>query len=437
MRILTTDGSATTVSTRKWPLAGITLPQPSVMSAMGTIGNLTLVGSGETISYSRLYKENPWVNAAVRSIAWGMSRMVVSTYERMPDGQRTRIRWDLPGQPGRLSAARDLDRQLNTGPPADRGGPQRRLRRTMVDYLVHGNALWVIEDDGLWHVPWKRVNVLEGDRVPVLGYEIIGTTGNRFLAPEQVIHFNAADDPDSPIGVPPMSALRHTLTLHEAIQRHLIKFFENSMRPSGNLRLDRTASKDAIEAIRNQISELYSSPDNAGKVLVTTGEFQAMTAAHEQSQLIELVKLSREEIAGVFRVPLPVLGALENAIKSNVKELREQYIRDVIGAWAPSIEDDLMAQLVHPNPMLRGHFVEFDMDEHLRPDLEGMAAAMVSLERTLTTNERRRKLNAPDLPYPEADTVPSIPGGGYLGIESKEPAEEQDDDLLDEDDGAE
>lgn len=377
-----------------------------------------MVGNLERSTYSKLYKTNPWVNAAVRSIAWGISRMPINVFELLADGQRERIRYDLPGQTGRPSRAHDLDRLLHTAPAIERGGPQRRMRRTAVDYLVHGNAIWVIESDGLWHVPWRKINVIEGDTVPILGYEIIGGTGNRMLAPEQVIHFCAGDDPDGPLGVPPMEALQNTLKLHEALQRHLVKFFENSARPSANLKLEKGATKEAMEFIRGQISDLYASPDNAGKVIVTTGDFQSMTEGHDQSQIVELAKLSREEIAAVFRIPLPVLGSLENAIKSNVKELRQQYVRDVIGSWAPAIVDDLSAQLVAPDPALRGFFIEMDMDTHLTPDLEGMADSFVKLERTMTTNERRRKMNLPDLTYPEADTVPSVPGGGYLGIKS-------------------
>jgi HK97 family phage portal protein len=420
MRVVTAAGRSVDVVQRGWPLAG--LERPGYASASGD-GQLIIDINGTTIGgdgYSALYKTNPWVNAAIRSIAWGISRMSLQVYELQSDGQRERVRWDLPGNgPGRRSASAELDMQLNTSAMFDRGGPQRRMRRTMTDYLVHGNALWTIEDDGLWHVSWSKVKVIVGENTPILGYEVTGSTGKRFYAPEQVIHFCAGDDPDGPLGVPPMSALRYTLKLHDALQRHLVHFFENAARPSANLKVEKGANKEVLTAIREQVRELYTSPDNAGKVIVTTGDWQSMTAGHDQSQIVELAKLSREEIAAVFRMPLPVLGVLDHAIKSNVKELREQYVRDVIGAWAPAIEDDIMAQLVRPNPTLRSVYVEFDQDVHLRPDLEGIADAFVALERTMTTNERRRKLNLPDLDYPEADTVPAVPGSSYLGIQAK------------------
>lgn len=414
MRIITASGDPARVSQRGWPQRGLGFPQTYQQG-----GALTVTGLLESQSYSALYKSNPWVNAAVRSIAWGLSRMPLGVYSFTEDGQRQNIDWRVPGGPGAPSAAYRLSEELNTSAPLDRAGPQRRMRRTMTDYLVFGNAIWVIEPDGLWYVPWKKIRVLTGTDVEILGYEILGSTGNRFLAPEQVIHFNAGDDPDSPIGVSPMESLTYTLQLHEAIQRHLVKFFENSARPSANFKLDKATNKDTIKFVQEQLRDLYSGPENAGKVLVTTGDYQPLTASNDQSQLVELARLSREEIAGVYRIPLPVLGVLDHAIKSNVKELRQQYVRDAIGNWAPAVEDDIVTQRVRPNKALRGYFIEFDMDQHLKPDLEGMAEAFVKLERTMTTNDRRRKIGLPDLPYPEADTVPATPGSSYLGIKAK------------------
>lgn len=416
MRVLTTAGELQDVSLRQWPLAGLDHPTRSPIPQHNL---LHMVGDGNTATHARLYKENPWLNAGVRTIAWGLSRSPLRVYELMADGQRKIARYDLPSS-GPDGAAVRLDKELNA--PVNRIGPQRRVRATVTDYLLYGNALWDIsQPEGTYHVPWSRIEVLEGDYVPILGYRIKGNKRDRYLAPEDVIHFNAADDPESVLGLSPIGSLKYTLALHDALQRHLVRFFENAARPSGNLRLQPGANEKQIESITNAVRELYTSPENAGKVIVTTGDFQSITAGHDQSQIIELAKLSREEIAGGLRIPGPVLGFLEHAIKSNVKELREQYIRDVIGNWAPAMEDDIMAQRVRSDPTLRRVFVEFDLDVHLRPDLEALAAVSTQTENTVTTNERRRWFNLPDLPHEEANTVASTPGGTYLGIEPEEP----------------
>jgi HK97 family phage portal protein len=384
---------------------------PLTNSANGGIRNAT---------YIRLYKENPWVNAAVRTIAWGLSRTHLHTYELLPDGQRESVRFDAPGR-GPAGAGARIDRKINGY--AERMGPQRRMRRTVTDYLIFGNAMWNITEPVAGYMPWRKITVHEGKAVEILGYEVVGMNDSKWFMPEDVCHFSAGDDPESPLGVSPFEALKHTLALHEALQRHLVKFFQNAARPSANIKLQPQANKDAMKFIREQITELYASPDNAGKILVTTGDFQPMTQGHDHDQIIELAKQSREEIAAVFRIPTPVLGILDRAIKSNVKELREQYYRDVVGAWAPAMEDDIMAQIVRPDPTAARFFTEFDLDAHLRPDLEAQAVAFKNLETTMTANERRRKINLPDLPYPEADTVASVPGGTYLGITPEEPEE--------------
>ena len=439
MQIMAASGDLHPVRTRQNPLLG---SQPAQRySPLGM--SVNIVGELNDASFTRIYKENPWVNAAIRSLSWGVSRLHLGVYELQADGQRQRARWDLPGKPGRNSAAVDLDRKINGRSP-NGWGPQKRMRRTMTDYLIYGNALWNFQPEGIYFIPWRKLQVHQNSAGDIDAFEVISTGGSagfgatpaqqrayglgngRYLMPEDCVHFCAGDDPDGPLGVPPMASLRATLALHEALRRHLVRFFENSARPSGNLQVEGTPNKDMLSFMREQFNELYSSPENAGKVIVTTGNFQPITAAADQSQIIELAKQSRDEIAGAFRIPGPVLGAMEHAIKANVKELREQMVRDVIGSWSPAIEDDFMAQAVWPNPTLKSTFVEFDLDEQLTPGLEGIGTAFTTLERTMTTNERRRKMNLPDLPFPEADTVPSVPGGGYLGIEpdpAMEPAD--------------
>jgi len=380
---------------------------------------INLVGDGAAATYAKLYRTNPWLNAGIRTIAWGMARSPLQVYVREDDGQRSAVRWTDKTR-GRNSTAQRIDKGLNTpSSRAPRIGPQRRMRRTMVDYLVYTNAIWEIEPDGtLTHIPWKQIKPLQAADESIIGYMMTTLHETRYLVPEQVIHFCSDDDPDSPVGAPPIGALTHTLALHDAIQRHLTSFYGNAARPSANLKLSPQAKKEDMEYVQGVMRDLYQSPENAGKVVVTTGDFQPITSGTDQSQLVELAKLSREEIAGVLRIPGPVLGFLENAIKSNVKELREQYIRDVIGNWAPSIEDDIWTQLLYPmGYTARDIFTEFDLDKHLRPDMEGLATVSSTMVNTATLNERRRWFNLKDLPYPEADTLPTTPGAAFLGIE--------------------
>lgn len=394
---------------REWPLAGLSGRSVSAGLALPQL---------DTAQIARLYKENPWLNAGVRAIAWGLSRSMLKVYTRDDDGSRVNVRW-TESAPGRPSSARELDRKINS--PTRRIGPQRRMRATATDYILRGNALWVTsEPEGIYHVPWRQVKPIEGTNEPIIGYEIAGSLGKRFIAPEDVIHFSTADDPDSPIGLSPCVSLRHTLALHETIAKHLLAFFDNNARPSGNLKIPTTGvTKESIDLVRAAVEELYESPENAGKIIVTTGDFQPISGNAEQSQLIELAHNSREEIAAVLRIPGSVLGFV--SANTAVGDLRSQYYRDTVGAWAPAMEDDIMAQYVLQNPNLRDTFVQFDLQSELEPDIAAQATVLQQLERVATLNERRAKINLPRLDFPEADSVPRAPGAGFVGNDAAEP----------------
>jgi HK97 family phage portal protein len=387
----------------------------------------TANGTMRYASYIEIYRTNPWVWSSVQAIGRGLSRLPIHAYEEQADGSPLQVRGVTPGKKAGARSSQALDRLLRK--PSIRQSRKRQVMVTAVDCLIFGNGLWEKKRDGngqptdLPRLPWKDIEVqttLDGAEILWFTYRPPGVTPRR-LVPEDVIHFSTSDDPALPIGASPMSALKYTAALHDAIGKHNVHFFENSARPSGNLKLQPGARGDALESIRNQFRELYTSPENAGKVLVTTGDFQPLTMGADHSGIIELIKLSREEIAATFRIPPPILGLLEKAIMSNVKELREQYLRDVIGPWASIMEDPLEDQLAYAEPYWMDLDVRFDLDEMLRPDLEARAIAYNALEATLTTNERRFLEGKPRLEHPEADTVWMPSGAIPVGIKPPEP----------------
>jgi hypothetical protein len=160
-----------------------------------------------------------------------------------------------------------------------------------------------------------------------------------------------------------------------------------------------------VDAIREQFRQLYTAPESAGNVVITSAEYMPIAEQTGVPTLVELIRLSREEIFGVYGVDPPMVGIYENAVKANIQEARGKYVRDTLGPWATLLEDELYAQMISQNPAWNYHWAEFDLDERLRPDMKDRAVTYQAMGTTLTVNERRRKENLPDLPFPEADTV--------------------------------
>jgi HK97 family phage portal protein len=423
--LLTADGSYAEVRERGWPLAGLETSRTFSSAWNGVQLVAGPDGDSRMATYRMIYKTNPWVWAACQRISQGIATVPLKTYRLLADGQRERVRSDTPGTPGRSTGGQQLDALLRL--PSPQTGQVRLVKRTVLNKLVYGNGLWTIDRNGagvpsaLYHVPWRKVTVHAGEQVPILAYEVKGAVKSKGYAPEDVVHFVGGDDTEDPVGISPLSSLRATLALHEAIQRHLVAYYANEARPSGVLQMERMPKPKDLEEIRETIRQLYAGPENAGRLLITSGKFQSLAEETGTPALIELIKASREEVCAAYGIAPPLVGILDRAIKSNVKELRDQFYRDVVGPNAEEFEDDIGSQLLPQVPAWRYHFVEFDLPEKLRPDPEGTALMLNNLKTTMGLRERRRFLNLPDLEI-EGDDLPEMSPGAVLFGQQANPA---------------
>ncbi|MDQ1426623.1 MAG: hypothetical protein QOK39_99, partial [Acidimicrobiaceae bacterium] len=105
-----------------------------------------------------------------------------------------------------------------------------------------------------------------------------------------------------------------------------------------------------------------------------------------------------------------------HAIKSNVKELREMYTREVLHPHGAEFTDEIEAQLIDPHPSWAGAMAGFDDSERLTPDLEAFAIAVKDLRRVYTINELRRMKNLADLPFEWANQPWMEPGSLPAGL---------------------
>lgn len=420
MHVLSAAGETVDVSRRSWPLQGTNFQSEYSQSWAGLRMGALPTGESRILSLRRIYKGNPWAWGIINMIANGLAGFPLRVMDWGANGQRVPVRGDLPqGRPGPPSAGMVLDRRLNH--PAPGISRRRTIRRVAVDKLVYGNGLLVKEPDGfgglagIWNVPWRTVSVIAGTNAPVVGYRCMGFMATKVFDLADVISFGEGD-PDAPIAPSPLESLQWTIALMDALSRHLVAFFQNSARPSGALKLAQMPDENELKLIREQIRQLYSGPENAGVPLITSGEWSVMESGQSWKDIVELAKLSREEVCGAYNVPPPVAGILDRAIKSNVEELREQFLRDVLAPNGTEMADEIEAQLIDPAPQWSGLSCGFDMSERLLPDIEALAVAFKELKRVFTMNELRRMARLPDLEFEWADQPWMEPGSLPAGL---------------------
>lgn len=356
------------------------------------------------VSYRTIYETNPWLWAVVQLKARSFSRMPPKVYEQSGDFML------------RASSRRGMELEEALRNPGGGLAWQAIQKAAMIDYQIHGNALWAVKTTGrgiesFTSVPWERVSVTRddnGNRIYRVEPEIefSGVGEREDLDPLDVIHFGYGENPanlwrnTSPIG-----SLQATLALFDAVYQQVLNYFHNGARPSGHFSIDPDTSPEMLAAIAVQIRESISGTKNAGKVMITPGKYEALSGDVEQSKVIELGKQSREEICGVFGVAPPLVGILDRAIFSNVKELRNFTMRDTVGPDVEMMAGQLGAQISYKRPMYRGALIDFESAAQLKPDLEAISETIPNQLRIRTPNEMREKFNLRPLDDEAADKL--------------------------------
>ena len=402
-------------------------------TTLGALPMVPAMGVHRWATYRKVYLSNPWIYTGINKLAQALGRMPLCVYQNDPDGFPVRVRSDVSSAGAPTAAAR-LDGLLQNGYKGQQPGQQMSRKAmitgTLIDRLVYGNALWIIQRDGMGgitgfrRIRWRDVYRVEPD---MDGWPVAywwRPWNGLYYGPMQItpvsdcIHFGFGSDPEGIYGVSPIEAARHSIALYDACERHLQSYLGNSARPSGFVSLDKDLTEKRADAIRTFINEMYASPENAGKVIAAAGAtWQQMGDAPNQSAIVDLIKLSREESVAVLSLSPTDVGILDNAIKSNVKELREQFGRDSLGPWASDFEGEFGAQLLPQQPGWRGLSVKFDLSSLLLPDLEALAAVMDKMGPWMTVDEGRTKFlglsplrfkNRSDTPWTAPRTLPMV-----------------------------
>jgi hypothetical protein len=180
---------------------------------------------------------------------------------------------------------------------------------------------------------------------------------------------------------------------------------------------------------------------SAGMVAVLEDgmQFKPTAFSARDSEYLLARKLSREEVAAQYHIPLPMVGILDHATFSNIKEQHKQLYTDCLGPWDEMVQQAIEAQLLPECHDTDNVYAEFNIAEKLKGSFEEQANALRVLvgRPIMTANEGRARLNLPSIKDdPTADqlaaqqggpSVPSATAGGNIGdvVEGHDPGSVQ------------
>ena len=206
------------------------------------------------------------------------------------------------------------------------------------------------------------------------------------------------------VGVPPIENAALAMASNNAISGHQAAFFSNMNRPSGILTTDQVLTKEQNAELR-YVWEQRAKGLNTGEVpILSSGlKWQPMSINSVDSQLIQAFKMTVEEIARVYRVPLPLIGEYEHSTYNNVEQLLQSWLSTGLGFLIEHLE----ASWIRFFRLQPGNRIQYQTDALLRSDFRGRVEALTRgiTQGLYSPNEARVREGLPRVEYGEEPRV--------------------------------
>lgn len=345
--------------------------------------------------YAKLYKTQPNVRTCVDFLARNIAQLGLHVFRRVSETDRQRLR-DHP-----------LAQIISTPLPAEFKLTRYRLIEALMgDLGVYFNAYWlkIRQPDrlGLLRIPPPMVSV-SGALFPTK-YEIdMGGTRKPF-APSEIVHFRGYNAENAVSGLSPLETLRRILAEEHSAGDYREHLWQNAARMHGIIERPASQAEWSTEArarFKAEFEALYSGGENSGKTAILEEDmtWKPMTFNAQESEYLEGRKLTREECARAYHIPLPMVGILDNATFSNIKEQHKNLYQDSLGPWLAMIEQEIDLQVLPEFEDQEGVYSEFNIAEKLQGSFEEQVKALQSAvgRPWMTANEARAKMNLPSM----------------------------------------
>jgi len=356
--------------------------------------------------YATIYRTQPNVRTCVDFLARNIAQLGLHVFRRVSDTDRVRLT-DHP-------LAQLLERPL----PADFKVTNYRLMESLMgDLGVYFNAYWLKVKAGTTEDGGRRTGngAMGLLRIPpALVYVYGGLTPTRYqvtfggvlkeFSPNEIVHFRGYNAEDAVSGLSPLETLRRVLAEEHAAGDYREHFWQNAARQAGIIERPANApewSDTARNRFKAEFEALYSGGDNSGRtaILEEGMSWKPGTFNAQESEYLAGRKLTREECARAYHIPLPMVGILDNATFSNIREQHRNLYQDSLGPWLAMIEQDIELQLLQEFDDTEGVYVEFNIAEKMQGAFEEQTQALQSAvgRPWMTADEARARMNLPSL----------------------------------------
>ena len=130
-----------------------------------------------------------------------------------------------------------------------------------------------------------------------------------------------------------------------------------------------TLDREAKELIKRAWANSAGNLDLGGIAVVDSGfEFKGNTSNFTDYQFVDLAKLTKEDIAMIYNIPVHMLNQLDKATFSNIENLNIQFFQTTIQPLVTMIENEMDYKLFTELERKQGYFIKFNTNAMLRAD---------------------------------------------------------------------
>lgn len=358
----------------------------------------------DSMTVEELYRDQPHLRTVTSFIARMVSTVSLHVYRREDDGGRERVR-ENDSQAGGLAR---LMRRAN-----DNMLMAELLTQTVMDLCLYDEWIWLVggEQDGeaaILPIPHHWIQKRHfSDPWTLEGITLWRGDNGRpmYIGAENIIRHTGYNPSTLKFGTSPILALKNVLKQNKARGEYQEQLWERGPRMAGFIErpLDAKWDHKDRQRFKSDLRAQFSAGGSGagGVALLEDGmKFQPHHLKADDEQLVEQTKLSLETVAQVYHVNPTMVGILDNANYSNVKEFRQSLYGDTLLPIMKGIEESINAYLL---PMLgvddATFYVEFNMQERLRARFEEQAAVTSQAIGApwMTVNEGRVMNNLPKI----------------------------------------
>ncbi len=370
---------------------------PRLVSAVSTSGPFY---DGYRRTYGQIYKQQPAVRTVVDFFARNIAQLGLHAFRRVTDDDRVRL------------TDHSLVRTLQKPNPSTTR--YRFIENTVQDIGIYANGYWLKVRTpgrlGLVRLPASQVGVSGGLLPTAYAWTPPGAVASTPFAPSEIVHFRLYDPDNATLGYPPLETLRRVLAEEYAASEYRRHFWKNAARIESVIERPKDApiwSPEKRTEFRTQWQQFAGSKSGMTPVLEDGMTLKPMGFNAKDSEYLGARKLSREEVAAEYHVPLPMVGILDHATFSNIREQHKQLYQDCLGPWLTMLDEEIALQLVPEFDDVEDVYLEFNIAAKMAGSFEEQATSLQTAvgRPYMSPNEARARLNLPRDPDPESDRI--------------------------------